>query len=155
MVECENHLKRKYQIMIDEEFAKNLEAQMQAELEEEDRLARLKEKETNIALVVEWDNTQAMMHADYIEITLVDESQGRMNEEDMFGVNDLDGDEVIVDVTAGENIEQSTKDAKKEVSTADPVTTTDEVVTTVEDVEVTTAATTSQIAKDDVHWLRA
>nr|GFD31614.1 hypothetical protein [Tanacetum cinerariifolium] len=50
--------------MIDEEFAKNLEAQMQAELEEEDRLARLKEKETNIALVVEWDNTQAMMHAD-------------------------------------------------------------------------------------------
>nr|GEX18451.1 ribonuclease H-like domain-containing protein [Tanacetum cinerariifolium] len=36
-----------------------------------------------------------------IEITLVDETQGRMNEEDMFGVNDLDGDEVIVDATAG------------------------------------------------------
>nr|GEV94598.1 hypothetical protein [Tanacetum cinerariifolium] len=35
-----------------------------------------------------------------VEITLVDETQGRMNEEDMFDVNDLDGDEVIMDVTA-------------------------------------------------------
>nr|GEV74751.1 hypothetical protein [Tanacetum cinerariifolium] len=58
-----------------------------------------------------------------VEITLVDETQGMMNEEDMFGVNDLDGDEVIVDVTAGENVEQSTKVAKKEVNTADSVTT--------------------------------
>nr|GEV28110.1 hypothetical protein [Tanacetum cinerariifolium] len=46
---------------------------------------------------------------------------GRMNEEDMFGVNDLDGDEVIVDVTA---------------------------VTTAEDVEVTTTTTNPQISKD-------
>nr|GEX66116.1 hypothetical protein [Tanacetum cinerariifolium] len=58
-----------------------------------------------------------------VKITLVDKTQRRMNEEDMFGVNDLDGDEVIVDVTAGENVEQSTKDAEKEVSTTDPVTT--------------------------------
>nr|GEV68148.1 putative reverse transcriptase domain-containing protein [Tanacetum cinerariifolium] len=89
-----------------------------------------------------------------VEITLVDETQEKMNEEEMFGVNDLDGDEVIIDaiaseeveqsikVTAGENVEQSTKDAKKEVSTIDPVTTT-------EDVEVTTAATTLQISKDE------
>nr|GEX63921.1 hypothetical protein [Tanacetum cinerariifolium] len=34
-----------------------------------------------------------------VEITLVDETQGRMNGEEMFGVNDLDGDEVIVDAT--------------------------------------------------------
>nr|GEZ73601.1 hypothetical protein [Tanacetum cinerariifolium] len=40
------------------------EAQIQAKLEEEERLARLKEEETNIALVAEWDNTQAMMNAD-------------------------------------------------------------------------------------------
>nr|GEV32397.1 putative ribonuclease H-like domain-containing protein [Tanacetum cinerariifolium] len=48
------------------------------------------------------------------EVTLVDETQGRINEEDMFGVNDLDGDEVIVDATAGEEVEQSTKVAEKE-----------------------------------------
>nr|GEY35061.1 hypothetical protein [Tanacetum cinerariifolium] len=85
-----------------------------------------------------------------VDITLVDETQGRVNEEDMFKVNDLDGDEVIMDVTVGENVEQSTKDAEKEVSTADPVTTVGEVVTTTEDVEVTTAATTPQISKDEL-----
>ncbi|GKB55874.1 hypothetical protein Tco_0912060 [Tanacetum coccineum] len=31
------------------------------------------------------------------EITLVDETQGRYGDEDMFGVNDLDGDEVVVE----------------------------------------------------------
>nr|GEX87268.1 hypothetical protein [Tanacetum cinerariifolium] len=51
MVEPENPLKRKDQIMIDEEVARNLKAQMQAELEEEERLVRLKEEETNIALI--------------------------------------------------------------------------------------------------------
>nr|GEU59413.1 reverse transcriptase domain-containing protein [Tanacetum cinerariifolium] len=44
MIEPEQPLKRKYQIMIDEEVARNLEAQMQAELEEEERLARQKEE---------------------------------------------------------------------------------------------------------------
>nr|GEU72482.1 hypothetical protein [Tanacetum cinerariifolium] len=39
-------------------------AQMQAELEEE-RLVRQKEEEANIALIESWDNTQAMMDADY------------------------------------------------------------------------------------------
>nr|GEX06545.1 hypothetical protein [Tanacetum cinerariifolium] len=58
-----------------------------------------------------------------VEITLVDETQWRMNDEDMFRVNDLDGDEVIMNDAAGENVEQSTKDAEKEVSTDDPVTT--------------------------------
>nr|GFD60291.1 hypothetical protein [Tanacetum cinerariifolium] len=63
-----------------------------------------------------------------VEITLVDETRERMNEEDMFRLNDLDGDEAIVDVTANENVEQSTKVAKKEVSTAEPVTIAGEVV---------------------------
>nr|GEY18457.1 hypothetical protein [Tanacetum cinerariifolium] len=58
-----------------------------------------------------------------IEITLVNDTQGRMNEVDMFGVNDLDGDEVVVDVSASEKVEQSVKVVKKEDSTADPVTT--------------------------------
>nr|GEV76852.1 hypothetical protein [Tanacetum cinerariifolium] len=51
MIEPEKPLKREDQIMIDEEVAKNLEAQMQAELEEEERLARQKEEEANIALL--------------------------------------------------------------------------------------------------------
>nr|GEZ25285.1 hypothetical protein [Tanacetum cinerariifolium] len=76
------------------------------------------------------------------EITLVDETQGRMNVEEMFGINDLDGDEVIMDATAGEDVEQSAKVAENKVSTADPVTTAG--------VEVTTAATTLQIYKDEV-----
>nr|GFB29156.1 hypothetical protein [Tanacetum cinerariifolium] len=89
-----------------------------------------------------------------------------MNEEEMFGVNDLDGDEVIVDATASEDVEQSTKFAEKEVSIADPVTTASEVVTTAEDVEVTTvttaedvevttAATTPQIFKDELTLAQA
>nr|GEZ74493.1 hypothetical protein [Tanacetum cinerariifolium] len=77
MVEPEKPLKRKGQIMIDKEFAKNLEAQMQAELEEEDRLARLKEEETNIALIESWDNTQAMMDADYELVARLQEEETR------------------------------------------------------------------------------
>nr|GEV24821.1 hypothetical protein [Tanacetum cinerariifolium] len=73
-----------------------------------------------------------------------------MNEEDMFGVNDLDGDEVIVDATASEEVKHSTKVAEKKVSTADLVNTVGEVVTTAEDIEVTTAATTPQISKDEL-----
>nr|GEU41207.1 hypothetical protein [Tanacetum cinerariifolium] len=38
----------------------------------------------------------------------------RMNEEDLFRVHDLDGDEVIVDIIADENVEQDATFAKKE-----------------------------------------
>nr|GEW12213.1 copia protein [Tanacetum cinerariifolium] len=51
MIELEIPLKRKDQIMIDEEVARNLEAQVQAELVEEERLARQKEEKANIALI--------------------------------------------------------------------------------------------------------
>nr|GEX92279.1 retrovirus-related Pol polyprotein from transposon TNT 1-94 [Tanacetum cinerariifolium] len=71
--------------------------------------------------------------------------KGRINDKDLFGVNDLDGDEVIVDVTAGENVDQDTTATKKEVSIV-----ANEVVTTTESVEGITAATTLQISKDDV-----
>nr|GEW28787.1 hypothetical protein [Tanacetum cinerariifolium] len=64
MIKPKKPLKKKDQIIIDEEVAKNLEAQMQAELEEEERLTRQKEEEANIALIESWDNTQAMMDAD-------------------------------------------------------------------------------------------
>nr|GEY29435.1 hypothetical protein [Tanacetum cinerariifolium] len=77
-------------------------------------------------------------------------TQGWINEEEMFRVNDLNSDEVIVDVTVDENVEQSTKVAEKEVSTADPDITSSELVTTAKDVEVTVAATTPQISKDEL-----
>ncbi|GJW55267.1 hypothetical protein Tco_0099352 [Tanacetum coccineum] len=46
-------------------MARNLEAQLQAELIEEERLARQKEEEANIALLESWDNTQAIMDDDF------------------------------------------------------------------------------------------
>nr|GFD52908.1 hypothetical protein [Tanacetum cinerariifolium] len=54
--------------------------------------------------------------------TLVDDTQGRMNEEDLFGVHDLSGDEVFVDVTASKNVEQDATVAEKEISTGEVVT---------------------------------
>ncbi|GJU70183.1 hypothetical protein Tco_1256442 [Tanacetum coccineum] len=65
MVELEKPLKKKDQILIDEEIAQRLQEELQAELEEEERMERLerqKEKDENI---VEWDNVQAMIDADY------------------------------------------------------------------------------------------
>ncbi|GJS14379.1 hypothetical protein Tco_0408851 [Tanacetum coccineum] len=58
-------LKRKDQVALDEDLARNLQAQLEAELIEEERLARKKEEEANIALIESWDNTQAMMEADF------------------------------------------------------------------------------------------
>ncbi|GKB87073.1 hypothetical protein Tco_0959345, partial [Tanacetum coccineum] len=74
------------------------------------------------------------------EITLVDEAQDRIHDTDMFGVDDLEGNEVILDVTE--------KTTKKEVSIANPVTTAGEVVTTA-NVEVSVAHTTTTIADVD------
>ncbi|GKE57058.1 hypothetical protein Tco_1496243 [Tanacetum coccineum] len=53
-------VKGKDQIAVDEEFARKLEAQLQAELEGEERMRRQKEEEDNL---ISWDNTQAMMEA--------------------------------------------------------------------------------------------
>ncbi|GJY27156.1 hypothetical protein Tco_0401882 [Tanacetum coccineum] len=78
MVELEKPLKKKDQIALDEEVARNLEAQLQAELEEEERLARQKEEEATIALIESWDNTQAMIEADRL---LAERLQTREQEE--------------------------------------------------------------------------
>ncbi|GJQ90634.1 hypothetical protein Tco_0001773 [Tanacetum coccineum] len=65
MIEPEVPLKRKDQVALDEDLARNLQAQLEAELIEEERLARKKEEEANIALIESWDNTQAMIEADF------------------------------------------------------------------------------------------
>ncbi|GKB51637.1 hypothetical protein Tco_0902390 [Tanacetum coccineum] len=62
MVEPEKPLKKKDQILIDKEIAQRLQEELQVELEEEERLARQKEENANIA---KWDNVQAMIDADY------------------------------------------------------------------------------------------
>nr|GEW75079.1 hypothetical protein [Tanacetum cinerariifolium] len=62
-----------------------------------------------------------------VESSEEEEDQGRMNDEDLFRVNDLDGDVVIVDVPTGENVKQDATVTEKEVSAA-----ADEVVTTAE-----------------------
>ncbi|GJT61169.1 hypothetical protein Tco_1004702 [Tanacetum coccineum] len=58
----EKPLKKKDQILIDEEIAQKLQAQLNVKLEEEEKLAKQKEEDANI---VEWDNVQAMIDADY------------------------------------------------------------------------------------------
>ncbi|GJZ31600.1 hypothetical protein Tco_0576647 [Tanacetum coccineum] len=65
MVEPKVPLKKKYQVAFDEEMARNIEARLQAELIEEERLARQKEEEANIALLESWDNTQSMIEANF------------------------------------------------------------------------------------------
>ncbi|GJR26015.1 hypothetical protein Tco_1102247 [Tanacetum coccineum] len=65
MVEPKRPLKKKDQVALDEEMARNIEAQMQAKLIEEKRLARQKEEGANIALIESWDSIQAMMEAEF------------------------------------------------------------------------------------------
>ncbi|GJY88031.1 hypothetical protein Tco_0502659 [Tanacetum coccineum] len=83
MVEPERPLKKKDQVALDKKMARNLEAQMQDELIEEERLARQKEEEANIALIESWDNTQAMMEADFeLAQSLQAEEQGEITIEE-------------------------------------------------------------------------
>ncbi|GJV16610.1 hypothetical protein Tco_1361933 [Tanacetum coccineum] len=58
MVEPERPLKKKDQVALDEEMTRNIEAQMQVKLIEEERVARQKEEEANIALIESWDSTR-------------------------------------------------------------------------------------------------
>ncbi|GKF09375.1 hypothetical protein Tco_0043599, partial [Tanacetum coccineum] len=51
MIEPEVPLKMKDQVALDEEIARNLKAQLQAKLIEEEKMARKKEEEANIALI--------------------------------------------------------------------------------------------------------
>nr|GEY78800.1 hypothetical protein [Tanacetum cinerariifolium] len=71
-------------------------------------------------------------------VTLVDETQGR-NDQDMFDTSILDDEEVV---------------AEKEVSAADPVTTTNELVTTI-GIKVSTVAIISQILMNAITLAKA
>ncbi|GJT12824.1 hypothetical protein Tco_0859866 [Tanacetum coccineum] len=57
MIEPEVPLKRKDQIALDEQIARDIQAKLDAELLEEQKLARKQEEEANIALIESWENT--------------------------------------------------------------------------------------------------
>ncbi|GJY93837.1 hypothetical protein Tco_0509619 [Tanacetum coccineum] len=78
MIEPEVPLKRKDQVALDEDLARNIQAQLDAEIIEEERLERQKQEEANIALIESWENTQAMMKADRL---LAERLQTREREE--------------------------------------------------------------------------
>nr|GEU42349.1 putative ribonuclease H-like domain-containing protein [Tanacetum cinerariifolium] len=80
------------------------------------------------------------------EIALDDEAQGRTNDDDMFGIDDLAGKEVVMDTTTSEHVEHVIKGI--EVRSAEPVTTAGEVVTTVS-VKVSVAPTTD-VTEDEI-----
>ncbi|GKA19926.1 hypothetical protein Tco_0699841 [Tanacetum coccineum] len=76
--EPEIPLTKKDQVAIDEDLARNIQAQLDAEIIEEERLERQKQEEVNIALIESWENTQAMMKADRL---LAERLQTREREE--------------------------------------------------------------------------
>nr|GEU67811.1 hypothetical protein [Tanacetum cinerariifolium] len=139
MILCTNLQKQ----VIDLEEAKTAQAKEIASLKKRVKKLEQKRKSRTLGLKRLRKVGSSRRLESSTEITLVDETQGRMNEEDMFGVNDLDGNEVVVDVSASKNAKQSVNVVEKEVTTAG------EVVTTA-GVEVTTAATTLQISKDEL-----
>ncbi|GJV19615.1 putative ribonuclease H-like domain-containing protein [Tanacetum coccineum] len=75
------------------------------------------------------------------EVTLVDESQRRQDEDLMFDTGVLDSNEMLVDATTSEKEEQSTKVDAMDISTAEPVTTAGEVVTIASEAVSTVGAT--------------
>nr|GEU80171.1 uncharacterized mitochondrial protein AtMg00810-like [Tanacetum cinerariifolium] len=78
------------------------------------------------------------------EIALDADTQGRKNDDEMFGVDDLSREEVVLDTTIGEHEEQIIED----VSTAKPVNTAGEVVTTIAD--KVSGAPTTDVTEDEI-----
>ncbi|GKG01970.1 hypothetical protein Tco_0306675, partial [Tanacetum coccineum] len=87
MIEPEVPLKRKDQIDLDEQIARDIQAKLDAKLLEEQKQARKQEEEANIALIESWENTQAMMEADRLQAErvqskereeLTDEEKGKL-----------------------------------------------------------------------------
>ncbi|GJR72976.1 hypothetical protein Tco_0085341 [Tanacetum coccineum] len=83
MVEPKVPLKRKDQVALDEQLTRDVQAQLKAKLIKEENLTRRKEEEANIAWIESWDNTQAMMEADFeLAQRLQTEEQGKITIEE-------------------------------------------------------------------------
>ncbi|GJZ96993.1 hypothetical protein Tco_0669327 [Tanacetum coccineum] len=76
--EPERPLIRKEQVALDEQMARDIQAQLDAKIIEEERLERQKQEESNIALIESWENTQAIMEVDRL---LAERLQTREREE--------------------------------------------------------------------------
>ncbi|GJU11955.1 hypothetical protein Tco_1134351 [Tanacetum coccineum] len=76
--EPERPLTKKDQVALDEDLARNIQAQLDAKIIEEERIERQKQEEANIALIESWENTQAMIEADRL---LAERLQTREREE--------------------------------------------------------------------------
>ncbi|GJU26804.1 hypothetical protein Tco_1165425 [Tanacetum coccineum] len=60
-VNTASFFENKDQIALDEQIARDIQAKLDAELIEEQKLARKQEEKANIVLIESWENTQAMM----------------------------------------------------------------------------------------------
>nr|GEY29839.1 hypothetical protein [Tanacetum cinerariifolium]GEY37535.1 hypothetical protein [Tanacetum cinerariifolium] len=104
-------LKKKDQIMLDEEVALKLQAELQVEFDKEQRISRekpQKEEEANIALIESWDDVQEKIDADY----QLAEEQQELNDKEkatLYMVN------TFVDFRT-KLVEESSKKAKAEVT---------------------------------------
>ncbi|GJU25084.1 hypothetical protein Tco_1163705 [Tanacetum coccineum] len=78
------------------------------------------------------------------EITLVDETQERYGDEDMFGVNDLDGDEVVVESDVTDKASEKRNIVEEAVDVADAVTIPVSAAT-ITNVELTLAQTLAEL----------
>ncbi|GJY51575.1 hypothetical protein Tco_0442422 [Tanacetum coccineum] len=108
MVEPEVPLKRKDQIALDEQIARDIQAKLDAELEEEHKLARKQEEEANIALIESWENTQAMMEADRL---LAERLQSKEREE----LKDEEKGKLFMELLKGKNFDEIQKLFDKEM----------------------------------------
>ncbi|GJZ19456.1 hypothetical protein Tco_0556046, partial [Tanacetum coccineum] len=80
MIKPEKPSKKKDQIKFNEEVAKRFAEELEVELEEEERVTIQREEEANS---ISWDNTQAMMEADYeLAQRLQAEEQGELTIEE-------------------------------------------------------------------------
>ncbi|GKB03130.1 hypothetical protein Tco_0831219 [Tanacetum coccineum] len=78
------------------------------------------------------------------EITLVDETQGRYGDEDMFGVHDLDGDEVVVESEVTDKAGEKRNIVEEAVAVTDAVTIPVSAAT-ITNVELTLAQTLAEL----------
>ncbi|GJW41670.1 retrovirus-related pol polyprotein from transposon TNT 1-94, partial [Tanacetum coccineum] len=78
------------------------------------------------------------------EITLVDETQGKYGDEDMFGVNNLDGDEVVVESEVTDKAGEKRNIVEEAVVVTDAVTIPVSVAT-ITNVELTLAQTLTEL----------
>ncbi|GKE28072.1 hypothetical protein Tco_1443456, partial [Tanacetum coccineum] len=125
--------------VLDLEKAKNAQAKEIADLKKRvQKLERKKKSRTTGLERLRKVGMSTRVESSKDKESLVDDTHWRSDNEEMFDINDLHGDEVNVDMPIGENQEQSTKEREVITSVEDSAT-----PTTIE--EITLAQTLIQI----------